>query len=106
VKRGEIRWAALPPPSGRRPVLVVTRDEAIPVLASVVVAEVTRTVRGIRSEVPLGAKEGLFQESVANCDSLATVRKSILERQAVGSLGPDKLERLDVALRFALGIRH
>jgi mRNA interferase MazF len=106
VKRGEIRWAGLPPPSGRRPVLLVTRDEAIPVLTSVIVAEITPTVRGIRSEVPLGPEEGLDQESVANCDSLASIRKSILEPRAVGSLGPAKLKQLDRSLHFALGIRH
>jgi mRNA interferase MazF len=106
VKRGEVHWAELPPPTGRRPVLIVTRDEAIPVLTSIVVAEVTRTVRGIRSEVPLGPEEGLQQESVANCDSLASVRKSILDQQPIGSLGRGKYDRLDEALCFALGIRR
>jgi mRNA interferase MazF len=106
VKRGDIRWADLPPPSGRRPVLIVTRDEAIPVLTSIVVAEITGTVRGIRSEVPVGSEEGLDQESVANCDSLATVRKTIVDPLAIGSVRPEKMRRLDSALRFALGIRH
>jgi mRNA interferase MazF len=106
VRRGDVRWASLPPPSGRRPVLIVTRDEAIPVLTSIVVAEITGTVRGIRSEVPVGTEEGLGQESVANCDSLATVRKAVLDPLAIGSLGSEKMRRLDGALRFALGIRH
>jgi mRNA interferase MazF len=104
VRRGEIYWASLPPPAGRRPVLVVTRDAVIPFLTKVTVAPVTRTVRGIRSEVPLGSAEG-SSESVANCDNLETVPKSALEAAPVGRLPPGNVRRLDQALRFALGIR-
>jgi mRNA interferase MazF len=105
VRRGEIYWASLPPPAGRRPVLVVTRDAVIPFLTKVTVAPVTRTVRGIRSEVPVGPAEGLSSESVANCDNLETVPKAALETAPVGLLPPGNVRRLDQALRFALGIR-
>lgn len=106
VKRGEIYWAGLGPPVGRRPVLILTRDAAIPVLSAIVVAPLTRTVRGIRSEVPLGPGEGLPDQCAANCDSLLTVPKAVLEREPVGRLKLAEAARLDDALRFSLDIRY
>ncbi len=106
MKRGEIYWASLGPPAGRRPVLVLTRDPAIPVLERVVVAPLTRTIRRIRSEVPVGPNEGLPGESVVSCDNLLTVSKSLMDAEPLGALGPEKIARLDVALRHALGIRY
>ncbi len=106
MKRGGIHWANLGPPAGRRPVLILTRDAAIPVLSTVVVAPLTRTVRGIRSEVPLGPGEGLPDECVANCDNLLTVPKAVLGLEPVGHLKPAHAVRLDDALRFSLDIRY
>jgi len=106
VKRGEIHWADLGPPAGRRPVLILTRDAAIPVLSAVVVAPLTRTVRGIRSEIPMGPGEGLPDDCVANCDNLFTVPKTVLEREPAGHLKPAQAMRLDEALRFSLDIRY
>ena len=106
MKRGEIYWAVLGPPVGRHPVLILTRDAAIPVLSAIVVAPLTRTVRGIRSEVPLGPGEGLPDQCAANCDSLLTVPKAVLEREPVGRLKPAEAMRLDDALRFSLDIRY
>jgi mRNA interferase MazF len=105
VRRGEIYWASLPPPSGRRPVLVVTRTGVLGVRTAVTVAPVTRTIRSIPSELPLGRGHGLRARSVANCDTLQTVPRSLLGRRPVGSLTPRELVELDGALRYALGIR-
>jgi mRNA interferase MazF len=105
VRRGEIYWAELGPPAGRRPVVVLTREVVIPHLSKVTVAPVTRTTRGIASEVPVGRAEGLPVRSVVNCDSVATIPKALLGRAPVGRLGILKIRRLDEALRFALGIR-
>jgi mRNA interferase MazF len=105
VRRGEIYWARLPPPAGRRPVLLITRTAAIGVRAAVTVAPITRTIRGIRTELPLGRAHGLRAPSVAGCDSLQTIPKAVLGPRAVGTLSPDELAALDRALRFALGIR-
>ena len=82
--RGEIWWAE----SGdmRRPVLVVTRDVAIPVLGAILVAPVTRTVRGIPTEIPLGRDEGLREPCAAPFDNLRPVRKAWLTRR-MGALG-------------------
>lgn len=106
MRRGEIYWASLDPPAGRRPVLVVTRDALIPHLTRITVAPVTRTVRGIRSEVPVGRREGISADSVASCDNLTTIPKVGVDPRPVGRLGPAKLSQLDQALRFALEIRY
>lgn len=66
------------PNQKRRPVLIVSRDEVIPVLNNVVVAPVTSTVRAIPTCIPVGPDEGLDHESVATFDNLAAVPKSVL----------------------------
>ena len=104
MRRGEIYWADLPAPAGRRPVVIITRDSAIPVLHGIVVAPITRTIRDIPSEVKVGRAEGLPQRSVINCDNVATIHKGLLPEKKAGSLGFAKLRELDSALRFALGI--
>ena len=71
-------WADLGGQAGRRPVCVLTRDAAIEVLSAVTCAPVTRTIRGIRSEVEVGSGEGLPATSVISCDNLITVPKSLL----------------------------
>ena len=68
-------------PSGPRPAVILTRDAAIPLLANVVVAGITRTVRGIPTEVPVGPEHGLASESVVNCDDLFTLPKRTLGRR-------------------------
>jgi mRNA interferase MazF len=105
VRRGEIYIATLPEPVGRRPVLLVTRTAAVAVRSAVTVAPVTRTIRGIASEVLLGRPHGLRARSVANCDSLQTIPRSSLHRKPIGALTVGELPQLDRALRFALGIR-
>lgn len=85
-------------PNGkRRPALVVTRDEAIPVLNNVVVAPVTSTVRLIPTNVPLGRDEGIDHDSVAAFDNLASVPKSVLTVR-LGALGPHRRQELCAAL--------
>jgi mRNA interferase MazF len=106
MKRGEVYWADLPPPAGRRPVLIVTRTSALRYRAALTIAPVTRRIRGIPSEVPVGASQGLHHESVANCDSLLTVDKRILGREPAGVLSRQGIRQLDKALRYALGIRY
>lgn len=104
MKRGDIAWAELPPPAGRRPVAVVTRSSAIEHLGTIVVAPVTSTVRGIASEISVGRAEGLTRDCVINCDQLVSIVRSAIDDRAVGSLSPEKVVELDRALRFALGI--
>jgi mRNA interferase MazF len=100
VSRGDIFDADLPG-LRLRPVLVVTRQAAIPVLSSLTVALITSTVRGIRSEVPLNSEHGLRHACVASCDNLLNVKKDRL-RERRGALSFEDVARLDDALRFAL----
>ena len=53
MKRGEIWWANLPTPVGRRPVLLLSRNKAYEVRNAVTVAEITTTIRNIPVEVKL-----------------------------------------------------
>jgi len=106
VARNDIVWASLGAPAGRRPVCVLTRDAAIGVLSALVCVPVTRTARGIRSEVAVADEEGLPEPSVLACDTIITVPKSALESQPVGRLGLVKRAELDRALRYALDIAY
>ena len=83
--QGEIWWAETE--DKRRPVLVVTRSETVPVLTSIVVAPITRTVRGIPTEIPIGEREGLSVECAASFDNLQRIRSAVLTGRA-GDLGP------------------
>lgn len=77
--RGEIWWGEAPDQKGR-PYLVLTRTDAVPHLRTVLVAPVTRTVRDIPTEVPLGADEGL-PACVANVDGALAFPKAMLVRR-------------------------
>jgi len=99
-------WADLGAPAGRRPVCVVTRDAAIEVLSAVTCAPITRTIRGIRSEIAVGTDEGLPDASVITCDNIVTLPKTMLTEDPVGRLGLEKRAALDRALRYALDIQY
>ena len=103
MKRGEVWWASLPAPAGRRPVLLLSRNAAYAVRSLVTVAPITRTVRGISTEVPLGPADGLPQPCVVNCDSITTIPKDLLGERIV-LVEPTKLAAVNAAIRFALSI--
>ena len=105
VARGDIVWADLGPPAGRRPVCVLTRDAAIAVLTAITCAPITRTIRGIRSEVEVGPTEGLPAAGVISCDNLITVPLGSLDGESVGHLDLRARSDLDRALRYALDIQ-
>ena len=88
VARGEIWWGETPEEKGR-PFLVVSRDAANRVMQRVLVAPVTRRIRGVPSELPLGDAEGLPQRSVASFDNLQPFPKAMLVRR-IGALAPDR----------------
>ncbi len=101
MKRGEIRWAELPRPAGRRP---VSRDEAYQVRRLVTVAPVTTRVRGIPVEVALGPKDGMPRECVVNLDTVTTIPKDAL-KERLTVLSRARMAAVDGALRFALGLQ-
>lgn len=101
MKKGEIWWASLPPPIGRRPVLLLSRNEAYLVRTAVTVAPLTTTIRHIAVEVPLTPSDGVPQPCVINCDDLLTIRKSLLQEK-ITVLAQAKLALVHEAIRFAL----
>jgi mRNA interferase MazF len=104
MRRGEVWWAELPPPVGRRPVVLLTRDSAYAYRTMATVAPVTTTARGIPAEVALGPSEGLPRPCVVNPDNLQTIDQRRLRARIV-LLPPEKLDAIDEAVRFALGLR-
>ncbi len=102
ISRGEV-WDADVPGVGRHPVVIATRDSAVPLLSSVVCVLVTSSFHGHVAEVELGAEEGLDRASAANCDHVFALPKRVLTRRR-GALGPAKLAELDRALTVALGL--
>ena len=93
--QGDIWWAEAE--GKRRPVLVVTRSEAIPVLTWIVVAPVTKTIRGIPTEIPLDAEHGVDVRCAASCDNLQPIRKTFLTRR----IGAPPLPRQEICRAFA-----
>jgi mRNA interferase MazF len=100
LQRGEIWWAATP--GGDRPVLVLTRDSVAGRIGAVVVVALTRTVRGLTSELPLGPEDGLPAACVASFDNLHTLRRQAF-RRPITRLGPAKLNAACQVLTRALG---
>jgi len=87
-------------------VCVLTRDAATQVLSAVTCAPITRTVRGIRSEVEVGPDEGLLEVSVITFDNIVTLPKDILASDRIGQLSVAKRAQLDRALRYSLDIQY
>lgn len=90
------------PPDKQRPVLVLTRSDMIPLLHSVTVAPLTRTIRGVRSEVVVGPECGLKTESAINLHHVVTIPKTGLRRM-LGSVSPTVLADVRRGLLFAYG---
>jgi mRNA interferase MazF len=105
MKQFEIWWADLREPASRRPVLLLSRNDAYGYLSKFVAAEITSTIRQIASEVPLGEEEGLLKVCVANCDNLRMVPRLSLTRRA-GELAPERWIEVKRAVGAALGWRE
>lgn len=102
LNRGEIWLYTFRPPDKRRPVLVLTRDDVIDLIRTIMVAPITSTVRGSPGEVIVGIDEGLKGRSAVNLDHVQTVEQRRLHR-FVGSLGPEKMSEVCQALAVATG---
>lgn len=101
MRQFEIRWANLPMPIGRRPVLLLSRTPAYQYLAKVMIAEISSTIRGIPQEVSIGRREGVRRPSVINLDNCHVVPKALLG-DLLGSLGDARHRELKRALGYAL----
>ena len=99
--RGEVWWCELPE-VGRRPVVVLSRDAAIPRLRRTLIAPCTTTIRGLASEVVLepGA-DSVPRRSVANLDSVESVSIAVLVER-LGRLSDERMRELCAALEVAV----
>lgn len=104
MRRAEVWWADLPPPYGPRPVVILTRDAVAGSIGSVVACILTRTVRGLPTEVEFGRREGLLVPCVANLDNILTIPRPRFLR-LLGSCSREKTAELNAALSLALGLR-
>lgn len=102
LMRGDIRLCRFPPPDKQRPVLVLTRASAISHLATVTIAPITSTVRGVPSEVVLDIEDGMKARCAVNLHNAVTVSQARLGRR-VGNLSAVRMDEVCEALRFALG---
>ena len=104
MHKGEIWWANLPSPIGKRPVVLLSRDEAYSVRNAVTVAEVTSTIRNIPVEVNLGIEDGLPKKCVINLDTMITIRKELLTEK-IADLVPEKIDKVNKAIKFTLDLK-
>lgn len=100
MQRGEIWFAATP--GGGRPVLVLTRDPVADRIGAVVVAALTRTRRGLVSELALTIADGVPTDSVVNFDNIHTIPRESLRRK-VTSLPPARMADACRTLQAATG---
>lgn len=100
MQRGEIWFAETP--SGDRPVLVLTRDPVAARIGGVVAAELTRTIRGIASELSVTVDDGVPVECVVSFDNIHTIRRHAFRRR-VAKLTPARMNEACQALKAATG---
>ncbi len=103
MRRGEVWWADLPAPVGRRPVVLLSRDRAYAVRNAITVALVTTTIRHIPSEVPLGPADGMPKPCVANLDVVNTIPKASLV-QHICTRSAAKVTAVNRTTRFAMDL--
>jgi mRNA interferase MazF len=102
LKRGEVRWYRFARPDKKRPVVILTRDSILDYLGETTVAPITRTVRGIASEVSLGPDDGLPEPCAVNLDHVQTVDRRRLGAP-ITTLSSQRMTEIREALLFALG---
>lgn len=103
VSRGDVWWYEHPV-GGRRPFLVLTRDEALPVLSRVLGVPTTRTVRGIPTEVYLDQSDGMPAECALALDNVQLIRASLCT-QKIAHLSAERMAMVCSALAAATGCR-
>ena len=102
ITRGDVRLVHFAPPDKNRPVVVLTRDSAIGYLATVTVAPVTSTIRGVPSEVVLDVEDGMKAPCAVNLHNAVTISQERLGRR-VAKLDAARMAEICGALAFCLG---
>jgi mRNA interferase MazF len=104
VKQGDVYWYTFRTPDKRRPVLLLTRDSAIPLLTGVTVAPLTTVIRDIPSEVLLTPEDdGVPEICVVNTDNIQTIQKENLGT-FITHLSPVRMREVYEAIAFSLGL--
>lgn len=102
IARGDVRLYNFAPPDKSRPVVVLTRSSAIAYLATVTVAPITSTIRGVPSEVLLNEEDGMKAPCAINLHNPVTVIQERLGKR-VAQLSSVRMHEICAALRFSLG---
>jgi len=103
VKQGDIYWYTFRSPNKRRPVLLLTRDSAIPLLTGITVAPLTTVIRDIPSEVVLTPEDdGVPEICVVNTDNIQTIQKENLGA-FIARLSSARMREVFEAIAFSLG---
>ncbi len=102
IAHGDIRLYRFASPDKARPVVILTRSSAIAYLATVTVAPVTSTIRGVPSEVVLNQEDGMKAPCAVNLHNAITVAQNRLGKR-VAQLSPARMNEICAALRFSLG---
>ena len=105
MNRGEVWLADLPPPLGRRPALLLSRDASFDRRSAVTIATVTTRIRRLPGEVVLDAGEGLREPSVVSLDNIQTVSKRLLVHY-IGALSTERMREVEAAIHFTLGLSY
>jgi len=105
MKRRGVWWAQLPAPTGRRPVLLFSRDHAYAVRNAVTVAFITTAIRSIPVEVKLTAADGMPRECVVNLDLINTIPKAAIV-QRVCELSNVRMAEVARAIQFAIQLQR
>lgn len=103
MRRGEIWWANLSEPIGRRPVLLISRSEAYILRANVIVVPLTKVIRGYAVEIVVTRQDGVPKKSVINTDTILTISKKLLTKR-ITTLSTSKLRLVDRAIAFSLSL--
>ena len=102
IARGDVRLYEFAPPDKKRPVVVLTRDSAIPYLSTVTVAPITSTIRGVPSEVVLNEEDGMKASCAVNLHNAVTISQDRLGRR-IAQLNSLRMGEICAALWFSLG---
>ena len=102
ISRGDVRLYRFAPPDKKRPVVVLTRNSAVPYLSTATVAPITTAIRGVPSEVLLTEDDGMKTHCAVNLHNVVTVAQSRLGKR-VAQLSSLRMVEICSALRFSLG---
>lgn len=102
MRRGDVYWHKFKEPDKTRPVLIITRDEALPELNSITVIPTTTTLRDIPSQILLNEEDGVVETCVLNIDWIQTIPKDKLSG-FITHISDERMREVFEAVKFAFG---